>query len=48
MTSTLVGGERSTSRPGRFNGWIRGWVGSMAGMNGVEKREFFTKPGLEL
>jgi hypothetical protein len=46
LTSALVGGEWSTSHPGRFTPggrargthWIGGWVGPRAGMNEVEKR----------
>jgi hypothetical protein len=56
FTSALVGGEWSTSRPGRFTPgerapgthWIGGWVGLRAGLDDLEKREFFTLPGLEL
>jgi hypothetical protein len=55
MTSALVGGEWSASRPGRFitgerasdTQWIGGWVGPRAGLD-VEKRKFLTLPGLEL
>jgi hypothetical protein len=55
FTSTLVGGEWSTSRPGRFTPrerassthWIGGWVGPRTGLD-VEKRKFLTLPGLEL
>jgi len=47
LTSTLDGGEWSASRPGRFvpreivsgTPWIRGWVGSRAGMDAVAKRK---------
>jgi hypothetical protein len=29
------------------NLWIGGWVGTRAGLGDVEKRKFFTLPGLE-
>jgi hypothetical protein len=51
LTSALVGGEWSTSRPGRFTSgthWIGGWVDLSAGLDDLEKRKFFTLPGLEL
>jgi hypothetical protein len=56
LTSALVEGERSTSRPGRFTPeerapgthWIRGWVDLRAGLDNLEKRKFLTLPGLEL
>jgi hypothetical protein len=56
LTSALVGGEWSASRPGRFipgervpgNHWIGGWVDPRAGLHEVEKRKFFTLPGLKL
>jgi hypothetical protein len=56
LTSTLVGGEWSASRPGRFahgerapyNHWIRGWVGPTASLDDVEKRKFLTVLGPEL
>jgi hypothetical protein len=56
LTSALVGGERSASRPGLFTlgekapgtHWIGGWVGFRAGLDDVEKRKFLTLPGLEL
>jgi hypothetical protein len=56
LTSALDGGQRSTSRPGRFNPpeiapgtqWIGGWVDASAGLEDVEKRKFLTLPGLEL
>jgi hypothetical protein len=55
LTSTLVGGEWSVSRPGRFiseeraqgTHWIGGWVGLRAGMDDVEKRKFLTPPELD-
>jgi hypothetical protein len=48
LTSALVGGKWSASRPGRFNPgerahgthWIGGWVGPRAGLDDVEKRKF--------
>jgi hypothetical protein len=53
--STLVGGELSASRPGRFTSgervpgshWIGRWVGPRAGLDDVEKRKFLTLPGFE-
>jgi hypothetical protein len=56
LTSALVGGEWSASRPYRFipgergpgTQWIGGWVGPRAGLDDVEKRKFFTLPGLEI
>jgi hypothetical protein len=56
LTSTLVGGEWSASRPGRFthgetapvNNWIGGWVGPRTGLDDVEKRKFLLLLGLEL
>jgi hypothetical protein len=56
LTSALVVGEWSASRPGRFTlegrahgtQWIGGWVGPRAGLDDVEKRKFLTLPGLEL
>jgi hypothetical protein len=56
LTSALVGGEWSASRPSRFTPgegargthWIGGWVGPRAGLDDVEKRKFLTIPGLEL
>jgi hypothetical protein len=57
MTSTLVGGEWSASRPCRFTPWERapgtpvigGWVDPRAGLDDMEKwKIFFTLPGLEL
>jgi hypothetical protein len=52
----LVAGEWSASRPGRFTPgestpgtrWIEGWVGPIAGLDEVEKKEFLTLLGLEL
>jgi hypothetical protein len=51
LTSALVGGEWSTSRPGRFTPGthlIGGWVDLRAGLDDLEKRKFLTQPGLEL
>jgi hypothetical protein len=56
LTSALVGGEWSASRPGRFTPgesapgthWIGGWVNLRAGQDDLEKRRFLTLPGLEL
>jgi hypothetical protein len=53
---TLVGGEWSASRPGRFTPgeivpgtlWIGSWVGPRAGLDDVEKRKSLTLPRLEL
>jgi hypothetical protein len=51
LTSALVGGEWSASRPNHFissNLWIGGWVGPRASLDDVEKRKFFTLLGLKL
>jgi hypothetical protein len=56
LTSALVGGEWSASRPGRFTPgekapgthWIGRWVGLRAGLDYMEKRKFLTLPGLEI
>jgi hypothetical protein len=56
LTSTLVGGEWSISRPGRFTPgvrapgthWIGGWVDLTADLDDLEKRKFLTLPELEL
>jgi hypothetical protein len=56
LTSALVGGEWSASRPGHFNPrgnisgtqWIGSWVGPRAGLDDVDEREILTLPGLEL
>jgi hypothetical protein len=54
LTSALVGGEWSTSRPGRFverapsTHRTGGWVDLRAGLDDLEKRIFLTLPGLEL
>jgi hypothetical protein len=55
LTSALVGGESSASRPGRFTHGERapgthytgGWVGPRAGLD-MEKWKLLTLPGLEL
>jgi hypothetical protein len=51
LTSALVGGEWSASRPGkRAHGtqWIRGWVGPRADVDDMGKWKFLPSPGLEL
>jgi hypothetical protein len=56
LTSSLVRGKESASRPGRFTpgertrrtNWIEGLVGPKAGLDNVEKRKFLTLLGLEL
>jgi hypothetical protein len=56
LTSALVEGEWSASRPGRFTlgkrasstHWIGGWVGLRAGLDGMEKWKFLTLLELEL
>jgi hypothetical protein len=51
LTSALVGGEWSASRPGeRAPGthWIGCWVDPRAGLDNVEKRKILTLPKLEL
>jgi hypothetical protein len=51
FTSAPAGGEWSASRLGRFTSgthWIGCWVDPRAGLDDVEKREFFTLPGLKL
>jgi hypothetical protein len=51
LTSALVGGKWSASHPGRFTRgthWVGGWVDPRAGLDDMEKRKFFTLPGLEL
>jgi hypothetical protein len=50
LTSALVGGERSASRPGEIAPGtlcIGGWVDPRAGLDDVEKVKFLTLPGLE-
>jgi hypothetical protein len=57
VTSTVVEGEWSASRPGRFTPWgttppgtrwTGGWMSLKAGLDEVEKRKFLTLPGLNL
>jgi hypothetical protein len=56
LTSALVAGEWSASRPGRFTPgerapathWTGGWVDPRSGLDDVEKRKFLTLPGLEI
>jgi hypothetical protein len=56
LTSALVGGEWSVSRPGRFTPaerapsthWKEGWVGPRSSLDDVEKRKILTPAGLEL
>jgi hypothetical protein len=56
LTSALVGGKWSASRPCRFTPGERapgthligGWVDPRAGLDDVENRKFLTLPGLEL
>jgi hypothetical protein len=51
LTSALVWGEWSASRPGRFTPgthWIGGWIDPRVGLDDVEKRKFLTLPRLEL
>jgi hypothetical protein len=56
LASTLVGGEWSAWRHGRFTPekrarrtyWIGGWMGPGTGLDEVEKRKFLTLLGLEL
>jgi hypothetical protein len=56
LTSALVGGEWSESRPGRFipgertpgTHWIGGWVDLRVGLDYVKKKKFLTLSGLEL
>jgi hypothetical protein len=44
LTSALVGGEWSA--PGSH--WVGGWVGPRAGLDGMEKKKFWSLPGLKL
>jgi hypothetical protein len=56
LTSALVGGEWSGSRPSRYTPgerapgthWIGGLVDARASLDNVEKRKCLTLPGLEL
>jgi hypothetical protein len=55
LTSAVVGGEWSASRPGSFTPgdrapgthWIGAWVGARTGLDAVEKRRFVTLQGLD-
>jgi hypothetical protein len=55
LTSALVGGEWSASRPARFTPvkrapgthWIGCWVGPKAALDDVENRKFLTLPRLK-
>jgi hypothetical protein len=51
LTSALVVGEWSASRPGLFTtgtNWIGGWMDPRAGPDDVEKRQILPLPALEL
>jgi hypothetical protein len=56
LTSTLVEGECLASRPDRFTSgervpsthYIGGWMGPRGDLDDVEKRRYFTLPGLEI
>jgi hypothetical protein len=56
LTLALAGSKWSASRPSRFIlrerapgiYWIGGWVDPRASLDDMEKRKFFTLPGLEL
>jgi hypothetical protein len=56
LTSALVGGEWSASRPCHFTPgeiasgilWIGGWVCNKGGLDDAEKRKFLTLPRPEL
>jgi hypothetical protein len=56
LTSALIGGEWSASRPVRFTPaerahdthWIGGWVDARAGLEYLEKLKFLTLSVLEL
>jgi hypothetical protein len=56
LTSGLVGGEWSASRPCRFipverspgTHWIGGWVDPRASLDDLEDRKFLTLPRLKL
>jgi hypothetical protein len=56
LTSALVRGERSASRPDRFTPgergpgihWIGEWVKARADLDDAQKRKFLALPGLEL
>jgi hypothetical protein len=48
LTSALVGGEWSASRPCRFTHWLGGWVKPRASRDDLVKRQFLILPRLEL
>jgi hypothetical protein len=56
LTSAIVGGEWSASRPCRFISgerapgihWVGGWVSPIADLDDMKKLKFFPPPGLEL
>jgi hypothetical protein len=49
LTSALVGGEWSASRPGRFTSrWIGGWVDPTIGLDDMEETLAPPPPRLEL
>jgi hypothetical protein len=56
LTSAIIRGEWSASRPGRFTHgerapdthWIGGWVGPRGDLDDMGKWKFFAPPGLEL
>jgi hypothetical protein len=56
LTSALVGGEWSASRPNRFTPgekapdtlWIAGWMDPRTSLGDMEKRKFLILPGHEL
>jgi hypothetical protein len=56
VTSALVGGEWSVSRPGRFTPegralgtyWIGGWVSPRTGLDDVEERNVLPPSGFEI
>jgi hypothetical protein len=55
LTTALVGGEWSASRPGRFTSgerapgthWIGGWVDPRAGLEDEERRNILPLPGIK-
>jgi hypothetical protein len=56
LTSALVGGEWSASRPGHFfpgervvdSHWTGGWLGPRTGLDDVERRKILHLPGFKL
>jgi hypothetical protein len=56
LTSALVAGEWSASRPSRFTQresvsgthWIGDWVGPRTGLEDMERRKVLSLPALEL